>query len=181
MSSRPFTLRESLTALGAAIAVALLVLGDALFFGRSTLAFPLSDPRADVRPWVRAAAPDETLPDVNLATPDIVGFVLPGLVRARELQAAGGTGAWDDAQMLGFFFAASQHFSLPSHVYWLAAPFEPVQALDVLLALHVAAALWLAYRAARLLGTEPPFAALAAVGFAFSAWMTTRWHCPPMT
>jgi hypothetical protein len=181
MSSRPFTLRESLLALGASIAVALLVLGDALFFGRSTLAFPLSDPRADVRPWVRAAAPDETLPDVNLATPDIVGFVLPGLVRARELRAAGGTGAWDDAQMLGFPFAASQHFPLPSHVYWLAAPFEPVQALDVLLALHVAAALWLAYRAARLLGTEPPFAALAAVGFAFSAWMTTRWHCPPMT
>jgi len=181
MPSRPFTLRESLAALGASIAVALLVLGDALFLGRSTLAFPLSDPRADVRPWVRAAAPGEALPDVNLATPDIVGFVLPGLVRARELRAAGGTGAWDDAQMLGFPFAASQHFPLPSHVYWLAAPFEPVQALDVLLALHVAAALWLAYRAARLLGTAPPSAALAAVGFAFSAWMTTRWHCPPMT
>ncbi|HEX5011867.1 MAG TPA: hypothetical protein VFY71_15850, partial [Planctomycetota bacterium] len=113
--------------------------------------------------------------------PDIVGFVLPGLVRARELLAAGGTGAWDDAQMLGFPFAASQHFPLPSHVDWLAAPFEPVQALDVLLAVHVAAALWLAYRAARLLGAAPPFAALAAVGFTFSAWMTTRWHCPPMT
>ncbi|HEX5009548.1 MAG TPA: hypothetical protein VFY71_04030, partial [Planctomycetota bacterium] len=62
MPSRPLTLRESLAALGAAIALALLVLGDALFLGRSTLAFPLSDPRADVRPWVRAAAPGETLP-----------------------------------------------------------------------------------------------------------------------
>jgi len=39
MSSRPFTLSESLAALGASIAVALLVLGDALFLGRSTLAF----------------------------------------------------------------------------------------------------------------------------------------------
>jgi hypothetical protein len=181
MPSRPLTLRESLAALGASVAVALLVLCDALFLGRSTLAFPLSDPRADIRPWVRTAAPGEVLPDVNLTTPDIVGFVLPGLVRARALRAAGGTGAWDDAQMLGFPFAASQHFPLPSHVYWLAAPFDPVQALDVLLALHVAAALWLAYRAARLLGAAPPFAALAAVGFTFSAWMTTRWHCPPMT
>ncbi len=181
MTDRPFTARESLAALGVSLAVASLVLFDALFLGRSTLAFPLSDPRVDVRPWVHAALPGEALPDVNLATPDIVGYVLPGLVRARELLARGGVAAWDDAQLLGFPFAANQHFPLPSHVFWLAAPFEPVQALDVLLALHVAAALWLAFRAARLLGAAPPFAVLAALGFAFSAWMTTRWHCPPMT
>ena len=175
------TARESAWALAASLLAAALLLFDALFLGRSTLAFPLGDPRADVRPWVATAAPGAALPDVNLATPDIVGFVLPGLVRARELRAAGGRGAWDDGQLLGFPFAAEQQFPVPSWIDRFAGLFDPVQALDVLLALHLAAALWLAFRAARLLGAAPPFAAVAAVGFALNAWMTTRWHCPPMT
>jgi hypothetical protein len=182
VSARPLTAGESLVAFAASAGVAVLLLVDALFLGRSTLAFPLSDPRADVRPWVRAAAPGEALPDVNLATPDIVGLVAPGLLRARALEAAGAAGtAWDDGQLLGFPFAANLHFPVGSHLAWLAAPFEVVQALDVLLALHVALALWLAWRAARLFGAAPPFAALAAAGFALNAWMTSRWHCPPIT
>ncbi|HTE04653.1 MAG TPA: hypothetical protein VK824_00550, partial [Planctomycetota bacterium] len=180
-AAREFTTAESLLALGASIALAALVFAEALFGSCSTLAFGVSDPRVDIRPWVRAAQPGEALPDVNLATPDVVGYVLPGLVRTRQLHAAGASGAWDDAQLLGIPFAANGYFPSPSPAEWLTRPLDPVTALDVLLAAHVALALWLAYRAARLLGCASAFAALAALGFAFSAWMTTRWSCAPMT
>ncbi len=180
-SARPFTGSESRVALVVSLLAATLLFGEALFLGGSTLPFPLDDPRAGARPWARVAAPGELLPDVNLATPDLVGIVLPGLIRSQALVASGGSGAWDDAQLLGFPFAANQHSPRPSHIAWLAAPFEPQQALDILLAGHVAAALWLAYRAARLFGAAPAFAAIAAVGFAFNSWMTARWHCAPMS
>lgn len=181
MDAPVLSARESLRALAAACTIAAGVLFEALFLGQSTLAFPVSDPRADIRPWARTAAVGEALPDVNLATPDIVGYVLPGLIRARQLLADSGSTAWDDGQLLGFPFAANQHFPVPSHVEWLTRPFDPVTALDLLLAAHIALALWLAYRAARLLGGAPHIAAIAAVGFAFSGWMISRWHCAPMT
>ncbi|HZM00473.1 MAG TPA: hypothetical protein VFD43_09505, partial [Planctomycetota bacterium] len=50
-------LAAALCALGAA-----LLLWPALFGGRCTLSFELSDPRLDIRPWVRAAPPGEPLP-----------------------------------------------------------------------------------------------------------------------
>ena len=180
MTPRPFTARESLAALAASLALAALLLADALFGSSCMLGFPVSDPRVDIRPWARAGPGAAALPDVNLATPDVTGYVLPGLVRTRQLLAAGGSGAWDDGQLLGFPFAANGYFPQPSPAEWLTRPFDPLTALDLLLAAHLAAALWLGYRAARLLGAAPPFAAVAALGFALSGWMISRWHCPPM-
>ncbi|MBI4879277.1 MAG: hypothetical protein HY812_06405 [Planctomycetes bacterium] len=160
-----------LAALGAS-----LLLREPLFQGRSTLAFSIDDPRIDIRPWARPlqGAP----PLINPITPDIDGFVLPGLMRARQLEERGDGPWWDPGQLLGYPLAANMPFPLFSPVRWLLEPFCAVTALDLALWLHLVAAAVLAYRLCRMLGARPAAAALGAVGFALSGWMYTHWHLP---
>lgn len=168
--------RELRRAALACALLALLLFAPALFGGRCTLAFELSDPRLDVRPWVRASAGPP--PPINPVTPDTDLYVLPGWMRVRELSRGGGTAFWDGAQLCGYPLAANMPVPLFLPVVWLARWLPPVDALDLLLALHVALAGLLAYRAARQLGCGPPAAALGAAGFALSGWMSVRWHLP---
>ncbi len=160
----------------ASAALASLVLCEPLFLGRSALSFDVSDPRLDIRPWV-AAVPGP-LPEINPVTPDLDLFVLPGMLRIRQLEAQGAPPLWDSRQMLGYPLLAN----LPSPVHHPAVRasrlFDAVTALDLLLWFHTSAALFLAWLAARRLGAGPAAAAFAAVGFAFTAWMFTRWHLP---
>ncbi|MHC5212764.1 MAG: hypothetical protein ACYTG2_18805, partial [Planctomycetota bacterium] len=170
--------REALIVALACAAGAMLLFAAPLFGGRSTLSFELTDPRIDIRPWAAPAPAGEALPRINLFTPDIDLFVLPGMVRIRQLAAEGAPPWWDGGQLLGYPLEAN----LPSPIFlptvWPTFLVDPVTALDLLLALHTALAAWLAYRAARMLGASPPAAAVAAVGFPLSAWMVTRWHLP---
>jgi hypothetical protein len=169
-------LREWLAASLVCALGAALLLWPALFGGRSTLSFELSDPRIDIRPW--ATAPEGDLADINPITPDIDLFHLPGLIRMRQLESAG-TGLWDGGQFGGYPFAGNQAFPSLSPFTWATAGLDPIDAIDWLLWFHIAIAALLAYRAARMLGVGPPAAALAAVGFALSGWMSTKWHNAP--
>ena len=167
-----------------ALAALLCALGSALLFwsplfgGRCTLSFELSDPRLDIPPWVQPAAPGAALEPINMLTPDIDLFVLPGMVRIRQLMAQGGSPWWDGGQLCGYPLEAN----LPSPIFlptsWPSLLLDAVSALDWLLWLHTAIAALLAWRAARVLGCSPPAAAVAAVGFPLTAWMFTRWHLP---
>jgi len=163
----------------AALACALLaaaLLAPALFGGRCTLAFELSDARLDVRPWAHASAGPP--PAINPITPDIDLYVLPGWIRARQLSGRDGTAWWDGAQLCGYPLGANMPVPLFLPVVWAAGWLPPVDALDLLLWFHVALAGLLAFRAARQLGCGPPAAALGAAGFALSGWMSVRWHLP---
>jgi hypothetical protein len=170
--------REALCVALACMAGAALIFAAPLFGGRSTLSFELSDPRMEIRPWAVAAPDGAVLPAINPLTLDIDLFVLPGMVRIRQLAAQGAPPWWDGGQLLGYPLQAN----LPSPIFlpttWPTYLVGPVTALDLLLALHTALAAFLAWRAARMLGASPPAAALAAVGFPLTAWMTTRWHLP---
>jgi hypothetical protein len=171
LALREWLVASLLCAVGAA-----LLLWPALFGGRSTLSFELSDPRIDIRPW--AAAPEGELADINPITPDIDLFHLPGLIRLRQLEAEG-TGLWDGGQFGGYPFLGNQAFPSLSPFTLATAGLDPIDTLDWLLWFHIAMAALLAYRAARMLGAVPPAAALAAVGFALSGWMSTKWHNAP--
>lgn len=171
LARREWLAASLLCAVGAA-----LLLWPALFGGASTLSFELSDPRIDVRPWAREA--QQPLPAINPVTPDIDLFHLPGLIRQRQLESTG-TSLWDGAQFGGYPFAGNQPFPVFSPFTWLTGGMAPVDALDWLLWFHIAIAALLAYRTARMLGAGPPAAALAAVGFALSGWMSTKWHNAP--
>ena len=170
---RELALAALLCALGAA-----LLLWQPLFGGRCTLSFELSDPRLDIPPWGRPADPARPLEPINTLTPDIDLFVLPGMIRIRQLVAQGASPWWDGGQLAGYPLEAN----LPSPVLlpttWPSLLLDAVSALDWLLWLHTAIAALLAWRAARVLGCTPPAAAVAAVGFPLTAWMFTRWHLP---
>jgi hypothetical protein len=168
--------RELLIAAAVCALLAAALFAPALFAGRCTLSFPLSDPRIDVRPWARPAT--GPLPLVNVITPDPDLYVLPGWIRVHQLQQAGGSPWWDGAQLCGYPLAANMPMPLFLPPVWLAGFLPPVDALDLLLCFHVALAAFLAYRAARWMGPSPPAAALAAAGFSLCAWMSTRWHLP---
>ncbi|MGQ0553701.1 MAG: YfhO family protein [Planctomycetota bacterium] len=168
--------RESALALLLCLLGAALLLAPALFGGRSTLSFELSDPRVDVRPWVRSA--EGPLAEVNLVTPDIDFFVLPGMVRLRQLAEQGDPPWWDPAQFLGYPLQANLPSPSSSPAVWPTRWLDVVSALDWLLWFHTALAAWLAYRLCRMLGTGAAAAALGAAGFSLSAWMFTRWHLP---
>ncbi|MFT7462402.1 MAG: hypothetical protein ACI9EF_000742 [Pseudohongiellaceae bacterium] len=181
----PWTRRERLTLLTVVVCSVLWLLSGALFGDLSTLSMRPDDPRIDLRPW--AAGDPGTQQAVNPITPDIDGFVLPGIARARQLEESAGNAHWDGSQLLGLPFAANMAWPLASPVTWgvprlyeslTGEAIDPVTLLDVMLAVHLILALLLAYRACRMLGAEPPFAAAGAVGFAFSTWMFTRWHAP---
>lgn len=172
------TRRETLLAASGAIVVAALVLFEALFLGRSTLAFGESDPRIGIAPWV---TPFEGAPPlINPITPDSDLFILPGEMRSAELRDLGVGTDWDDGQLCGAPFAANLAWPEWSPLAWIVRPLPPVTALDVMLWLHLAAGGFLAYRLARLLGVGAAAAAFAAVGFAGSAWMYTHWHASPI-
>lgn len=152
-----------------------------LFGGSCSLAFGTDDVRIDLRPWARVDA-GGALGAINPATPDVVGLVLPGLVAAQQALASGGAPWWDEGQLLGHPSAANMPFPVTYPVAWplLAADVDPVTLLDLFLFFHTVVALFLSYRACRELGARAPFACAGAVGFALSAWMFTRWHCPQM-
>lgn len=161
------------------LAAALLFAGP-LFGDRCTLSFRIGDPRIDLRPWVDVDASVQE--PINPITPDINGFVLPGVIRARQLME-GDTPLWDGTQLLGYPFAANISCPLFSPPLWLLQGWipglpaaDPVTTLDLMLWFHVTIALILAFRACRIFKVEPAFAALGAVGFALSAWMYTSWH-----
>jgi hypothetical protein len=168
-----------LAALLCAVGAALLFFAP-LFGGRCTLAFRIDDPRIDVRPWARPAT--GPLEPINPIAPDIDGYALPGLMRARELSAGGvgltdGRGPWwEGRQLLGAPLAGNLPYPLLAPATWLLSALPPIDLLDAALALHTALAAFLAYRAARLLGAGPAAAALGAAGFALSAWAYQRWH-----
>jgi hypothetical protein len=122
---------------------------------------------------------------VNPVTPDVTGFVLPGVIRSRQIADAEGWPLWDGTQLLGYPMLANLPFPASYPVTWflqgwipLFPPLDPITVLDVMLWLHIALACVLAYRVCRMMEIEPAFAAFAAVGFALSSWMYTRWHAP---
>lgn len=158
-----------------ALAAAALLLFEILFLGRCSLAFDCRDPRLDARPWVDPAF--DTRAAINPITPDLDAVLLPGLMRARQLLAAGEPPWRDSSQLLGFPFAGNVSWPVFYPPGWplLLVP-DPVDALDFALLFHTAVGLYLAYRGARRLGAAPAAAAVAAAGFALSAFMTTRWR-----
>lgn len=181
----PWTRRERLILLLVVVGGVLWLLSAALFGDRSTLSMRTDDPRLGMNPWA-VGDPDAQSP-ANPITPDIDGFVLPGIIRARQLEESAGNAHWDGSQLLGLPFAANMPWPLTSPVTWglprlyerlTGQDIDPVTLLDLMLALHLIVALLLAYRACRMLGAEPAFAAVGAVGFAFSTWMFSRWHAP---
>lgn len=170
--------RELLVAALFCAGFAALLLWEPLFGGRCTLSFELSDPRLDIAPWAKPAPPGEPLPEINAFTPDIDLFVLPGMLRIRQLVAQGGSPWWDDHQLAGYPLEANLPSPIMLPTTWPSLLLDAVSALDWLLWLHTAIAGFLAWRAARMLGCSPPAAAVAAVGFPLSTWMYTRWHLP---
>ncbi|MFO0984509.1 MAG: hypothetical protein U1E76_22750 [Planctomycetota bacterium] len=150
------------------------LLFDVLFLDRCTRAFTSDDPRIDLRPWARE--PSAPLEPINMISPDVDGFILPGLMRARQLEHAGAPPWWDHAQLCGIPLAANIPFPLLYPVGVALHSAAPMAAIDWMLALHLALAAWLAYRACRMLGTEPAAAAVGAIGFALSAAMMVRWR-----
>lgn len=166
--------REAAVSLAIAAAGVALVLFEALFGGRSTQAFRTSDPRVDIRPWARPA--EGPLEPINLLTPDITGFLLPGRLRAERLLAEGASLDWDPAQLAGHAFAGNLSFPAYSPLARLGLLVDPLQSFDLLLFAHLTLAAWGAYLLARRLGVGRAAAWIAAVGFAGSAWMSTRWH-----
>jgi len=166
------------TAFLACAAAGALVLAPALFGDRSTLSFALGDPRMDVVPWVSQARPADTL--INPVTPDVDLYVLPGLMRVRQLREAGAPARWDPAQLLGYPLAGNLPYPLFSPLLeaGVRAGLGPVTLLDLWLWLHLSLGAALAVLAARAMGLGPAAAAFAAVGFVGSGWMSTRWHLP---
>lgn len=174
----PPSLREHALALLICATAAAAILFEALFLDRTTLAFGSQDPRVDIRPWARAPAGE--LEPVNLVTPDLDGFILPGMIRQRQLLRGDSGPFWDDGQLMGYPIAANMPFPLFSPVARIVDGLEPVSAIDWMLFLHLAIAAFLAYRLGRLFGLDPPAAALGAIGYATSGWMYTHWHSPPI-
>ena len=170
---RELLLAAAVCALGAAI-----LLWQPLLGGRCTLSFELSDPRLNIRPWVALAPSGAELEPINQFTPDIDLFVLPGMLRVRQLVAQGGSPWWEPAQLAGYPLEANLPSPIMLPTTWPSLLLDAVSALDWLLWLHTAIAALLAWRAARVLGCSPPAAAVAAVGFPLTAWMYTRWHLP---
>ena len=183
--SRPFTRREALLLLLAVVGGVCLLFAEPLFGDRTTTSLRSDDPRIDMRPW--AGGDTRALEPINPITPDVDGYVVPGMIRARQLVESEAAPYWDDHQLLGYPLAANLPWpldspvatGLPLLIEWLTGrAFAPLTLLDIMLALHTALALLLAYRACRKLDVEPAFAAAGALGFAFSTWMWTRWHGP---
>jgi hypothetical protein len=172
--SAPPRARELLLAALVAAALGAVVFAGPLFGGRCVLAFPVDDPRIDMRPWARPAR--GPLPRINPIAPDTDGFVLPGMLRLRQLAALGGEAQWDESQMLGYPIAANLVYPVWSPVCALAWPLPPITALDLLLWFHTALAGALAYRLCRTLGAGPGPAAAGAVAFALSGFLVARWH-----
>ncbi|MCB9897227.1 MAG: hypothetical protein H6825_04405 [Planctomycetes bacterium] len=145
-----------------------------LFEGRSTLAF---DPAHALypAPWAR---PVDEPPPINPITSDIDFFVLPGLMRLRQLAAEGASPWWDADQLCGYPLGANLPFPFLQPLTWLTSGLDPVTTLDVLLWLHTALAAALACSALRRFGAGLTASALGAVLFALSTWMVTRWHLP---
>lgn len=178
-SSRPTSdpsWRESLGAFVVALVGAALLFAPALVGERCVLSFELDDPRFDIRPWAAPGAAE--VAPVNPITPDADLFVLPGMVRMRQMLAAGAMPWWDGGQLLGYPLAGNVPYPLWSPLTWPGLLLDPISAMDVTLWLHTAVAAWLAWRAARLFGVRPSAAWVAGAGFALSTWMVTRWHLP---
>lgn len=154
---------------------AALVFAQPLFGGRSTLSF---DPRHPLYPAPWARPVEGQRPPINPITSDIDFFVLPGLMRYRQMVGAGGAPWWDSAGLAGYPLAANLPFPYYLPSTHLVAGLDPVSALDVLTAFYTALAAFLAYRVVRLRGSSAAAGALAAVGFSLSTWMITRWHLP---
>lgn len=182
---RPFSLREALLLLVVVAAGLGLLFAEPLFGDRCVLSMQPDDPRLGMAPWSHGDPRD--LGAVNPITPDIDGFVLPGMLRARQLEDSEGAAYWDDSQLLGYALAANMPYPFDGPLTWLlpraierasGQALNLVTLLDIMLALHLALALMGAYRLCRKLDVEPAFAAVGALGFAFSAWMLTRWHVP---
>ncbi|RKY19599.1 MAG: hypothetical protein DRQ55_10205 [Planctomycetota bacterium] len=182
---KPFSRREAvLLLLLVAVGISLLFAGP-LFGDRSVLSVRTDDPRFDMRPWATGDARLQS--PINPIAPDIDAFTLPGMMRARQLEQSDGSAFWDPSQLLGYPLAANIPWPVSGVQTWLVPralesltgrAFDPVDLMDVQLALHIGLALLLAYRACRKLRCEPAFAAVGAIGFAFCAWTSTRWHAP---
>ncbi|MBI4879910.1 MAG: hypothetical protein HY812_09670 [Planctomycetes bacterium] len=168
--------REAALAALACAVLASAVLYQPLFAGRCTRTFTSDDPRIDLHPWARAAS--GPLPPINPISPDVDAFVLPGMMRARQIEESGRLPWWDGSQALGYPLVACIPFPFFSPATWLTRPLDPMTALDWMLWFHFALAALLAYRACRAFGASPPAAAAGAVGFALSAWVYTRWQSP---
>jgi hypothetical protein len=180
-----FSRREALLLLLVVTAGVCLLFAGPLFGDESVLSVRNDDPRFDMRPWAQGDA--RLMSAVNPITPDIDAFTLPGMMRARQLEEAEGEAWWDPNQLLGYPLAGNIPWPVEGVQTWLVprtlegllgTAFDPIDLMDVMLAVHLGLALLLAYRAARKLRVEPAFAAVAAIGFAFCAWTATRWHAP---
>ncbi len=170
------TWRESMAAFFVALVASALLFAPVLIGERCVLSFELDDPRFDIRPWAIPGGAE--VAPVNPITPDADLFVLPGMMRMRQMLAEGALPWWDSNQLLGYPLAGNVPYPLWSPLTWPALALDPITAMDVTLWLHTALAMWLAWRAARLFGVRSSFAAAAGVGFALSTWMVTRWHLP---
>jgi hypothetical protein len=172
LARRELALAALLCALGSA-----LLFWSPLFGGRCTLSFELSDPRLDIPPWVQPAAPGAALEPINMLTPDIDLFVLPGMVRIRQLMAQGGSPWWDGGQLCGYPLEAN----LPSPIFLPTS--WPSLLLD---ASRPSTGCCGCTRRSRRCwpGARRACWLLAAgrgrggVGFPLTAWMFTRWHLP---
>jgi hypothetical protein len=180
---RLWSWRERFFLLAFALIGPALLLTEPLAGKRSTLAFKVDDPRIDLRPWAEGSPLLQE--PVNPITPDVTGFVLPGVIRSRQIADSGELPLWDGTQLLGYPILANLPFPVSYPVTWFLQgwvpflpPLDPITVLDVMLWLHIALACVLAYRFCRMMNIEPAFAAFAAVGFALSGWMYTRWHAP---
>lgn len=170
------TWRESLAAFVVALVGAALLFAPVLFGDRCVLSFEIDDPRFDIRPWAAPGAAE--VAPVNPITPDADLFVLPGMMRMRQMLAEGVMPWWDGNQLIGYPLAGNIPYPLWSPLTWPGLAVDPISAMDVTLWLHTAVAAWLAWRATRLFGVRSSLAWVAGVGFALSTWMITRWHLP---
>lgn len=160
------------------MAGALLVLWDPLVGDTCTLSFDDTHPGYPA-PWVQ---PDGgPWPLINPITPDGDFLALPGTMRLAQLEEAGLDPWWDRSQLLGYPLGANQIYPLYlPYAAWLLGS-DPLDVYDWLLWFHMALAGFGAYRAVRVLRGSATGGALAAVGFALSTWMITRWHLPQIT
>ena len=180
-----FSRREALLLVPAVVVGLALLFAGPLFGESSTLSMGPDDPRMGLIPW--AQGDPRLLAAVNPITPDVETFVLPGIMRARQLEEAEGSATWDSTQLLGYPFAANMPWPLDGPVTWLGprelqsltgVVIDPTTLLDIMLVLHLGIALLLAYRCCRKLQVDPAFAVAGALAFAFSSWISTRWHAP---
>ncbi|MBU0755083.1 MAG: glycosyltransferase, partial [Planctomycetes bacterium] len=157
-----------------------LVLGEAILGNRSTLSFRPEDPRIDLRPW---STGDPLVQEpINPITPDGPGFVLPGLIRSRQLLSEGELG-WDGSQLLGYPFLGNLAYPVLYPITWIfqgwipgSGPIDPIDTMDFMLLFHMALGGFFAYRLARMMGIEPPYAVFATIGFSFTWCVFTRFN-----